>query len=980
VWLDDRAVGTNDSLVAPHEYDLGVLPPGRHRVSIRVDNRMLLPYRPDAHSVSDSLGASWNGIVGKIALVSTPRVWIEEARVFSNIGKKSARIAMRIGNATGQAGSGTLTARVAGAGEAAPPASAVAQWATNGGTAEIEVILPRDARLWDEFTPELHTVAIQLATPAGTHEQTIPFGLREFKTQGQDFLINGRPAHLRGTHHGGDFPLTGYPPTDVDYWRRVFGVCKDWGLNHVRFHSFCPPQAAFTAADQVGLYLQIEPGMWNELSPGTPMERMLYTETERVLRAYGNHPSFVLCSASNEPKGAWKKSLPAWVEHFRAEDPRHLYTTGTGWSLIDEPGPVTGADYLAVHRIGGNMLRGNSAWFGRDYSRSLHGVNVPVVSHELGQWCAYPDFSVISKFTGYARPGNYEIFRDSAAAHGLLTRNPELARASGRFQLACYKEEIEANLRTPGLAGLQLLDLHDYTGQGTALVGLLDTFWDPKGYVGAEEFRQFCSPVVPLARLTRRVFTTEDTFEVGVDAANYGPAPITDARIRWRVVSAQGGIAEQGELARRTLPVGRTAALGHIKLDLSRLAVPRAYKLALTIEAGTGTTGDAAKAPRSFTNEWNFWVYPARDNAPASPEVLVTGSWEQAEGRLAAGGKVLFLPRPANLDWSSPPLEATPVFWNRLMNPGWSRMLGLWCDTSHPALSQFPTESACDWQWTDLLHRTRAVNLDKMPRELIPIVQAIDDWNRNYKLAVVFEAKVGPGRLLVCSADLESALDTRTVARQLRRSLVDYIASPRFEPKVSLSAVEVRKLWFDTREMRKLGAQAQVPGGDARTLLDGDPNTFWSVGGARGGAGAKPPYDITITFPSPVALDGLVLLNRQNDRDHLGDIRGYAVKASEDGQAWREVMAGELASTWKPQTIRFPGTVTTRQIKFTALSGFGKDTTASLAELAVLYAGPRLPENTEPLMEYQRARSTSSDVDEGGAAPQTPKPQRPKSN
>ena len=143
---------------------------------------------------------------------------------------------------------------------------------------------------------------------------------------------------------------------------------------------------------------------------------------------------------------------------------------------IQSPGPVTGADYLVTGRIGRDRTRGETGWFGRDYGGSLRGVNVPVIAHELGQWCAYPDFDVIQKFTGFMRPGNFEIFRDSAAAHGLLPQNQLFARASGRFQLECYQEEIEANLRTPGMGGFQLLDLHDYTGQGTALVGLLDPF------------------------------------------------------------------------------------------------------------------------------------------------------------------------------------------------------------------------------------------------------------------------------------------------------------------------------------------------------------------------------------------------------------------------------------------------------------------------------------------------------------------------
>ncbi len=343
VWLDDRLIGTNNSLCAPHEYELGVPAPGRHHLSIRVDNRMILPYRPDAHSVSDSLGGSWNGIVGRIELRATTPVWIADARVFPNVAKRSAHVELKIGNISGAAGSGTVLA-----GDVSVPVT----WAADGGTAKVEVPLGATAETWDEFHPALQKIKLELHGPGANDQRELVFGLREFAAIGQDFLMNGRKTYLRGTHNGGDFPLTGSPPTDVDSWKKIIRTCQEWGLNLMRFHSWCPPEAAFTAADELGFYLQPECGMWNDISPGTPMERMLYEETDRILAAYGNHPSFILLSPSNEPHGRWQASLPPWVEHYRREDSRRLYTTGTGWSLIDRPGPVTGADYPAsrAHR------------------------------------------------------------------------------------------------------------------------------------------------------------------------------------------------------------------------------------------------------------------------------------------------------------------------------------------------------------------------------------------------------------------------------------------------------------------------------------------------------------------------------------------------------------------------------------------------------------------------------------------------------
>ncbi|MFL6255624.1 MAG: sugar-binding domain-containing protein [Pyrinomonadaceae bacterium] len=966
VWVDERRVGSNNSLVAPHEFDLGQLAPGRHRLTVRVDSSMLLPYRPDAHSVSDSLAGSWNGIVGKIELSTTGAVWIEEARVFPDVRTRSALLKVVVGNATGRAGRGTLSAG---------GAQAPVEWDEKGGSAQLNVPLGRDAKTWDEFSPALQKLTLRLQGESVEESKELVFGLREFKTEGSDFVVNGRKTYLRGTHHGGDFPLTGYPPTDVEYWRRILRINKEWGINHIRFHSFCPPEAAFTAADELGVYLQPEPGMWNEISPGTPMERMLYAETERMLRAYGNHPSFVMLSASNEPKGRWKQSLPAWAEHFRREDPRILYTTGTGHTDREIPDPEEGADYLVVQRLGEKMLRGQSAWFGRDYRASLEGIHVPVLSHELGQWVAYPDYSVIDKFKGYAQPGNYEIFRDSLAAHGLLEKDRQFAWASGRYQLACYKEEIEANLRTPGLAGFQLLDLHDYTGQGTALVGLLDTFWEPKGYATSTEFRRFNSETVPLARLTRRVFNDDETLEAEVEVAHYGAAPLTNATPVWKIVDARGRALASGSWPARTIPVGKNTALGRVSFDLSKLPAPRRYKLVVGLR---GTTAE---------NDWNFWLYPSGAERAAPRDVLITRSWDEAETKLAEGGRVLYIPRRADLDWTSPPLDDVPVFWNRLMGPAWGRMLGLLSDTRHPALAQFPTDANFDWQWAEIVRGARAVNLDRLPRALEPIVWAIDDWNRNYKLGLLFECRVGRGRLLVSGADLESSLDTRPAARQLRSSLLAYMASPRFSPQVAVRPEELRGLLFDTRVMQKLRAEAHaesLPTNPASNAIDGDPNTFWIVPDPKT-TGLHHPYGLLIDFGRRPTMNGLVVMQRQNHREHEGDVREYVVTVGEDGMPWREVARGELASTFEPQVIRFKEPVTAPRMLFTINSGFGPETKAALAELAVIYAGPKLPGEADDAPDYKRTRTATPDIDEGTAAPQPsptparkPRPQRRK--
>ncbi len=978
VWIDDQKIGENLSLVAEHEYDLGNLSVGKHKISIRVDNRMLMDYRPDAHSVSDSLGQSWNGIIGKIELRATSNIWIDDAQVYTKsepsavadgLTNKTAAVKIKIGNNTNKSGSGTITAN----GKDFP-----VSWAEKSGATEIKLDFT-NAQEWNEFHPNLYKINLQLKGENVDDSKQISFGFAEISTDKNEFKLNGRTIYLRGTHHGGDFPLTGYPPTDVAYWKKIFQINKDWGINHIRFHSFCPPEAAFQAADEIGIYLQPEPGMWNAVSPGTPMEKMLYAETDTMIRAYGNHPSFLLLSPSNEPKGRWKEAFDKWMAHYRVVDPRRLYDNGTGHTEKEVPELDKGTDFLVMQRIGAKPLRGNSAWFGKDYGKSLEDIDIPVLSHELGQWVSYPDYDVIKKFTGYLQPGNYEIFRDSMQKSGLLPKDKDFAYASGKYQLNCYKEEIEANLRTPKMYGFQLLDLHDYIGQGTALVGLLDTFWEEKGYATAKEFKRFNSETVPLARLYKRTFSADEKFDVDVEIAHFGENPIKNAEVYWKIVDTGGKILQSGNMSEPSavadgltsqiknvnyskntlqpsatadgsdIPIGKNIPLGKVSADLSKLQKgENAQQLKLVV--GIKNT--------AFENDWNFWVYPSKTAESEPKNIFITHSWDEAEAKLKAGAKVLYMPRKADLDWTSPPLDTVPVFWNRLMNPAWGRMLGLWIDKKHAALSEFPTEDFNDWQWTEIIKNSRAINLDKLPKSLQPIVQPVDDWNRNYKLGMIFEAKIGKGKLLVSSADLENDLDERIVARQLRKSILNYMASEKFNPQISISPAIFREILFPTRIMLRLGALTDVK--EQVLALDGDPNTLWLAGDQKS---ERKNQEFSVYFPNKIPFSGLVLMPRQNHRDHEGDVREYSISISDDGKTWTEIKRGELVSTFDLQKILFGKTVNAKYLKFTSLSGFGNDKTTAIAELAIIYEGAKLPKDTKDL-EYKRVKSASTDIDE----------------
>jgi hypothetical protein len=800
VWVDDRAIGSNESLSTPHEYDLGAVTPGRHRLTIRVDNGLVVDVGVNSHSISDHTQGNWNGIVGRIELRVTPRVWLEEVKLFPS-SNGEFRVVSIIGNSTGLDGRGKLSISSNVREKARLIGEVPVQWSDTGGIAECKCSLPiGDGQNWDEFSPNLHPLLIELSTGDTKH---ITFGARQISTEGTQFLINNRKAFIRGTLECCIFPKTGHPPTDGESWRRILRIAKDHGLNLIRFHSWCPPEAAFAAADELGFYYQVEIASWANtsvtLGDGKPVDEWLYREAGRILKSYGNHPSFLLMPYGNEPGGKHHAEyLTRWVEHWKAADPRRLYTSASGWpELPQNQFDVTPAPRIQAWGEGlKSRINASPPETTTDYRECIRKRTVPVISHEIGQWCVYPNFEEISKYTGYLKPRNFEIFRESLAEHHMGDLAHRFLLASGKLQTLCYKEDIESALRTPGMGGFELLDLHDFPGQGTALVGVLDPFWGEKGYVTAEDFRRFCNSTVPLARLNKRVFTTAETLEAGVEVAHFGPEPLKQASVGWKLLSQKGKSVAQGDLASGCdIPIGNGISLGSLTLPL-KLPAPAQYKLVVSIHQSPGTSHEIAPA---FENDWDIWVYPVAVEHNAGKDILITRKLDEAAvAALDAGAKVLLeIPkdRVKGDRLGQVALGFSSIFWNTAWTGRQApHTLGIMCDPRDPALAEFPTEFHSNWQWWYLVSRAGAMILDGLPPELKPKIQVIDDWVTNRKLGLVFETKTGRGKLLVCSIDLETDLEGNPVARQLRKGLLSYMSGAHFQPTISLTAAQVRSL------------------------------------------------------------------------------------------------------------------------------------------------------------------------------------------
>jgi hypothetical protein len=797
VWLDETEIGGDDSLSAPHEFDLGAAgTPGEHRLTVRVDNRLLdVDVGSNAHSVSDHTQTNWNGIVGRLELRSGSPLYLDEVRLFPEVASRTVRAVLTVVNAAGRTQSGNiiLSARLldrAGAPERPPFYS---RFVAPPGRSQIELsyALGAEAALWDEFEPNVYELTADLRglVPGLEDEVRVRFGLRDFKAAGTRFAVNGRPVFLRGTLECCIFPLTGYPAASLEEWKRIYGVVKAHGLNHVRFHSWCPPEAAFQAADEMGVYLYVECAAWTTVGDGKPIDAWLYKESERIVRAYGNHPSFCLMSYGNEPGG---KNQAGWladfVNYWKNKDGRRLYTSGAGWPQL----PENDFQVMPEPRIQGwgqglnsviNKLPPQTLF---DFRDIVGKFDRPVIGHEIGQWCVYPSFKEIAKYTGVLKARNFEIFRDTLEAAGMGPLAADFTAASGKLQALCYKADIEAALRTPGFAGFELLDLHDFPGQGTALVGVLDPFWDGKGYITPEEFRRFSGPTVPLARLAKMFYLGNEELVAAVEIAHFGAAPLAKAAPRWTIVNAKGQAVRQGQLPVRDIPIGNAIELGIVRAPLTGLPAPGRYRLLVQV-------GEAE-------NGWDFWTYPAAAPAAAPVDVLICRFLDdRAAARLAQGGKVLLVPEPGSVrpeKGGTVALGFSSIFWNTAWTAGQPpHTLGVLCDPNHPALEGFPTEFHSNWQWWDLITHGQAVRLEDFGRGFTPIVRIIDDWFTNRPLGLVFEVRVGPGKLLVSAADLLTDADKRPQARQLLASLLKYAASHAFLPERETTLETVRGLF-----------------------------------------------------------------------------------------------------------------------------------------------------------------------------------------
>lgn len=831
IWIDGKEVGSNSDISTAQQYDLSsYLSPGTHALAILVDNgKEAVPEKVygSSHAYSASTQTNWNGIIGDFYLESAPLCGIDDIQLYPDAAKKAVTAKVLLRNPDKGTGKGILSfyaeAWNTDRQHKTPVQTVEVDWTKP--EQEFELALGDKALLWSEFTPALYRLSVSLKTDRSVDTRQATFGLRDFKTKGRQFTMNGKTTFLRGKHDACVFPLIAHTAMDVETWRHYFRVAKQYGINHYRFHSWCPPEACFEAADIEGIYLQPELPVWGNIDiDDSELCDYLLKEGRNLHRAYSNHASFVMFGLGNEMSG--EEGLAMLIRAFKKEDNRHLYASGSN-NYLGFKGKQADEDYFTTCRVGredekqfntharasfsfadaydGGYLNHTYPNSEMNFSSANALCDIPIISHETGQFQVYPDYEEIKKYTGVLKPRNFEIFRKRLEEAGMIGQAHDFMMASGKWSALLYRADIEMNLRTPEWGGFQLLDLQDYPGQGSAYVGILDAFMESKGLVTPEEWRHFCSEVVPLFCIEKFCWTNDEVPAGEVEIANYSESDLNGRQLSWTLTDSKQQVLDKGVLPLQ-VKQGELAKVGTLKPAIASVRKAEKVTLGLSID---GTP---------YRNDYSLWIYPA-DKADkevkAAEGICVTDDLDAHLKHLAEGGKVLWFPsKDKHKDQTVGGLFQTD-YWNyrmfrsicenlgRPVSPG---TLGILTDPAHPALADFPTEFHTNWQWFPIIKQSYPMILDRLSDDYRPIVQVIDNVERNHKLGLLFEFKVGNGKLLVCMSDLKAVQD-KPEARQFYRSILEYMETPAFAPSYSLSVKDLQDLFtakVKTGEMKKL--------------------------------------------------------------------------------------------------------------------------------------------------------------------------------
>lgn len=800
IYIDGTEIGSGVSLSTPHRFVLPQLSEGVHTLTIRVNNTDYIT--KGGHLTSPDTQTNWNGITGRIELQVRPKLQLNDVMIFPDVDKNGIRVAYSA------SGSGRVSVYVEG--------YETKELEIKGGEGEFFYSPEEKMPLWDEY----NTNVLTLVTLFGGEEQRFTFGMRKIESDGLKIRVNGNEIFLRGKHDGLVFPLTGYTPTSVFEWKRVFERVKAYGINHYRFHTCCPPEAAFIAADEMGIYMQPELPFWGTVADEiTEEQQFLIDEGFRMLKEFGNHPSFVMMTLGNELWGN-KDIMNGILRDYKKLDNRHLYSDGSN-NFQFWPDILEYADFFSGVRLSRErLIRGSYAMCdaplgfiqteapkaGYNYDELIHPETVetsgkeggkiliqygtgvkevegdgglglipdaPIITHEVGQFYSYPDYREIPRYTGSIKAENIAVYREKAEEKGLLSYAEKYHKASGRLAVECYKRECEAALLSKDIAGFQLLDIQDFPGQGTALVGVLNSLLEPKEFVTADEWRMFCNDTIAAAKMEKLVFGGEDEVKFTPVVVTTNPKHKDIDKISYKVIDSLGKIIEENTISLSAGDTGEgdrafLTSESEIRLNIPVLGEPGKYRLVLEIP------------DTDIINEYSFFVFPNIDVEITEKGISCGGKnarFVSSESEISDGERAVLIPLAKDkLEgtyctdfWCYPMFSSISASMGRPLPTG---TLGILADEKHPILKHFKSDFYTTPQWFAPIMHSHCESVTGTDIE--PIVQMIDNPHRAEKFGIFYETETSKGKVLVSTVRLWEIAD-RNEAKWLAKGILDYL-------------------------------------------------------------------------------------------------------------------------------------------------------------------------------------------------------------
>lgn len=734
-------------------------------------------------AATDETQTNWNGLLGYVRLREEAPVFIASVRVYPH--GDTLDVLVDIDAATSMTTPLSLTCDAL----ISPVEETVSIQAGTQTLSFPHLPLRQDVRRWDEGDGQCY----QLTATMPDSQQTVSFGVRDFGIQDSCLTLNQRRVFLRSEANCAVFPETGYPPMTVEAWRNILATYRSYGVNCMRFHSHTPPEAAFFAADEMGMLMQPELSHWN---PQTAFEddaslRYYTDELTATLRQLANHPSFVMMTFGNELAcgDLGHQRMQELLALAHKLDSTRLFACASnphyGWW-----GHQDASDFYTSSNLRDIQLRATYAEMQgylnhdapgacHDYTRALSVLrqesDKPFFSFEVGQFEILPDFAEIDDFHGVTRAVNLEYIRRRVCEADMLDTWSAQVEATGESSLLCYREEVEAALRTEGYSGISLLGLQDFPGQGTALVGMLNSHLCPKPYAFAqpERFHAFFRDVLPLIRLPKYTYEANEPLHAPLCLANYSRNDVSGIP-SW---SLEGdGISQQGTLPACHIPCGHLGTLGDIDMVLPAISTPT--ELTLTVSVGP------------HHNVYPLYVYPA--TTPVCPANVHECRHldDAALAILAQGGTVYLSPdSTAEALPTSVQAQFSPDFWSVGTFPKQSGCMGQLIDDAHPLFRFFPTKRHSTWQWWHMANQRAMV----LPRRMACIIAEMDSYAYLRPMAQLLECRCGGGRLLISSLGLHQLQDYPE-ARALQSAMYAYLSSSIDLPKQTLSPEEVLKM------------------------------------------------------------------------------------------------------------------------------------------------------------------------------------------